>query len=256
MRVILLSTSFLTSALLMTPAAQTPAPAPAARTVARPALTIEVTDPRGATIADVVVRLSGTITREGATDKSGQLRFAGMRAGNYRLRFEHEAYATLERDVTVAARTLAVDVTLTPAPPPRVIEAPAPAPPAPIASPAGTQRTTNVPAFVERNFISSKEGAKESVLGCTGEATSTLIQLREPMAEHSHDTAEMLYIVAGEATHRVEGRDESLVAGAFSAVPRGMVHAITRRGRNPVIIISVVAGKPCADQSGTSARTQ
>jgi quercetin dioxygenase-like cupin family protein len=106
--------------------------------------------------------------------------------------------------------------------------------------------------FVERNFISNKEGIKESLLGCTGEATSTLIQLREPLTEHSHDTAEMLYIVAGEATHRVEGKDETLAAGAFSAVPRGTLHSLTRRGRNPVIIISTVSGKPCTESTTTA----
>jgi mannose-6-phosphate isomerase-like protein (cupin superfamily) len=256
MRVFMLATSFVACAFLAAVSAQTAqTPAPAAR--ARPALTIEVTDAKGATIPDVVVRLTGTLAREGSTDGSGQLRFAGMRAGNYRLRFEHEAFTTLERDVTVATRTVAVDVTLTPAPPPKVVQAPPPPPPpAPVAGPPGTQRTTNVPVFVERNFISNKEGIKESLLGCTGEATSTLLQLREPLAEHAHDTAEMLYIVAGDATHHVDGRDETLTAGSFSAVPRGMLHSLTRRGRNPVIIISTIAGKACADQSGTQARTQ
>jgi quercetin dioxygenase-like cupin family protein len=254
MRVFMIATSFAACGLLAaSSAAQTSAPA-AAR--ARPALTIEVTDPKGATIPDVVVRLTGTLAREGSTDGSGQLRFAGMRAGNYRLRFEHESFTTLEREVTVATRTVAVDVTLTPAPPPRVVEAPPPPPPpAPVVGPPGTQQTTNVPLFVERNFISNKEGVKESLLGCTGEATATLLQVREPLAEHSHDTAEMLYIVAGDATHRIDGRDETLPAGSFSAVPRGMVHSLTRRGRNPVIVISTIA-KPCVDQTRTTARTQ
>jgi quercetin dioxygenase-like cupin family protein len=113
-----------------------------------------------------------------------------------------------------------------------------------------------VPTFVERNFISNKEGVKESLLACTGESTSTLVQLREPLTEHSHDTAEVLYVVAGEATHRVDGKEETLTAGAFSAIPRGMLHSLTRRGRNPVIVISTVSGKPCVESAATTARTR
>ncbi len=229
------------------PTTQAPRPRAAAQPAARPALTVEVTDTQGATIPDVLVRLTGTMSREGRTDQSGQLRFATMRPGNYRIRFELEGFVPLERDVTVANRTLSVDAMLTPAPPPPKVEAPPPPPPpAPIVRPAGEQKTTNVPAFVEQNFIPAREGKKESLVGCTGEATSTLLQLRDPLTEHTHaEASEMLYVVAGEATHRVGARDETLTAGSFSTVPRGTAHSLTRRGRNPVIVISTLAGQPC-----------
>ena len=143
---------------------------------------------------------------------------------------------------------------LTPAPPPPKVEAPPPPPPpAPIVRPAGEQKTTNVPTFVEQNFIPAREGKKESLVGCTGEATSMLIQLRDPLAEHTHaEGSEMLYVVAGEATHRVGDRDETLTAGSFSAVPRGTAHSLTRRGRNPVIVISTLAGQPCDAAAATT----
>ncbi len=237
------------------PTTQAPRPRAAAQPAARPALTVEVTDTQGVTIPDVLVRLTGTMSREGRTDQSGQLRFATMRAGNYRLRFEREGFVPLERDVTVANRTLSVDAMLTAAPPPPKVEAPPPPPPppAPIVRPAGEQKTTNVPTFVEQNFISARDGKKESLVGCTGEATSTLIQLRDPLVEHTHaEGSEMLYVVAGEATHRVGDRDETLTAGSFSAVPRGTAHSLTRRGRNPVIVISTLAGQPCDTAAPTT----
>ena len=228
------------------PRAQTPAPARAAR----PSLTIQVTDFSGNAIAGVAVRMTGTVSREGKTDSSGALIFGNLRSGSIRLRFEHERFITLERDVTIRTTpNPPIDVTLTAAPPPPKMEPPPPAPaPVKSAAPRTTERprTTNVPNFVEDNFIGRSEPRKDSNVGCMGTATATLIQLRDPLPDQSHANAdEMFYIVAGEATLKIGGREEALEAGAFSTVPMGTSYSLTRRGRNPVVVLSILSGEPC-----------
>ncbi len=216
-----------------------------------------MTDFSGNPVAGVVVKMTGTTAREGKTDANGALSFANLRAGAVRLHFEHERFVTLERDVTVrASGSMPVDVTLTAAPPP---PKPDPPPPAPVpVKPAITRtterpRTTNVPNFIEANFIGRSEPRKDSNVACMGTATGTLIQLRDPIPEDSHANAdEMLYVVAGEATLKVSGKDEVLEAGAFSTVPMGTTYSLTRRGRNPVVILSIVSGEPCRSAEAAS----
>lgn len=217
---------------------------------ARPSLAIQVTEGLGKTIPDVAVRLTGTIAREGKTDGSGQITFTNLRAGSFRLRFERDGFVTLERDVTL--RTTPpfppVDVTLTAAPPPPAVEPPPPPAPAPAATRPGVgeSKTTSVPTFVERNFIGRSEGKKESNVACLGTATAVIIQLRDPLPQHIHaDADEMLYIVAGEATLKIDGREDPVDAGSFSSIPANVAHTLTRRGRNPVIILSMLTGAPC-----------
>jgi mannose-6-phosphate isomerase-like protein (cupin superfamily) len=147
-----------------------------------------------------------------------------------------------------ASGVVQVDVALTetPAPPP------APEPPAPVVAPqpprpVGEFSTTDVPSFVERNFIGRNEPAKVTPLGCTGYATSRLIQLRDPLEGEVHgDADESVYVVAGELALGVEGRGERvLAAGSFATLPRGTRYSLTRRGRNPPILVSVLSGPPC-----------
>jgi mannose-6-phosphate isomerase-like protein (cupin superfamily) len=241
------------------PAAQTtPAPKPAqpARPAraARPSLQIEVTDPGGAPLEGVQVRSVGPVDREGATNASGQVSFTNLRQGTYRVRFEKEGYVILERDTTLPAATRAtrLDVALTPAPelppPPPPPAAPPPPPPAP-PRPVGEARNVNVPDFTEKNFIGRNDPQKFSTLGCTGYATTRLLQLREPLADRLHDDAdETFYVVAGEAAVRILDRDWGLQPGSLLVVPRGTKHTITRRGRNPAILVSVLSGPPCTPE--------
>jgi mannose-6-phosphate isomerase-like protein (cupin superfamily) len=160
--------------------------------------------------------------------------------------------------VTVrASGSQPVDVTLTAAPPPPKVEAPPPVPvPAKPAIVRTTERPrmTNVTNFIDDNFIGRSEPRKDSNFACMGTATATLVQLRDPMTETSHDNAdEMIYIVAGEATIKINGHDQALESGAFATVPMGTPYSMTRRGRNPVIMLSIVSGEPCksADQQVT-----
>jgi mannose-6-phosphate isomerase-like protein (cupin superfamily) len=56
---------------------------------------------------------------------------------------------------------------------------------------------------------------------------------------------EVLYVVAGEGTVRAKGEPTDIAAGSLSVMPRGVVHSIDRRGRNPLILVSMLAGGPC-----------
>jgi mannose-6-phosphate isomerase-like protein (cupin superfamily) len=204
----------------------------------------------GKTIPEVRVKASGPVDREAATDPSGNVTFTNVVAGSYRLRFEHEHFVTLERDVTVLrGQPLRAMVSLNaapPPPPPPKVE-PVAAPQAPTPAPTGNYQpsSTDIPDLVEKNFIGGA-AIKKSTVGCTASASSQVIQLRDPLADHSHaDQDELIYVVAGEGSHRVGGRDFQLSGGVFSVVPRGTTHSITRRGRQPLVIISTLSGTPC-----------
>lgn len=215
----------------------------------RPTLAVEVTNPAGEPLGGAAVTVTGPLDRAGTTNAAGVVRLANLRAGTYRVRFDREGFITLEREVTLrASGVVEVDVVLkeAPAPPPPPAPAePVPSPEAP--RPVGEFATTDVPNFVERNFIGRNEPVKITPLGCTGYATSRLIQLRDPLEGQVHANAdESVYVVAGEVAFRVEGRgDQVLVAGSFATVPRGTTYGLTRRGRNPPIIVSVLSGPAC-----------
>jgi mannose-6-phosphate isomerase-like protein (cupin superfamily) len=238
-----------------TPSTQPPAtrkPAPATRGP----IEVRVTSPSGEPVAGVAITLQGNMARSGQTDEEGVALLRTVPAGQYRLRFAKPGFMPLERDITVRqSGTTRVEVTLSEAEAP---PAPAPVPPvaapAPPPAPAGNAepKTVVIPDFIDQNYL-GRAPRKDSVIGCTDSMKSTLIQMREPLAEHTHnDGDEVLYIVAGEATHKVGGREFKLEPGTYSLVPRGVPHSITRRGSNPVVLLSIETGQPCA--SGVTAR--
>jgi len=99
--------------------------------------------------------------------------------------------------------------------------------------------------FLDKNFI-GRDPLKESVLGCTADATTRLLQLRDPLATHTHaDLDETLYIVAGEGEVHIGEETMPLSPGTLSVIPRGMSHSVARRGRNPLVMISTLSGAPC-----------
>jgi mannose-6-phosphate isomerase-like protein (cupin superfamily) len=229
---------------------QTPAAEAKPQPAVRPTVTVFVTDRSGQPISSVSVKASGPVERTGSTDVEGTLVFRNVTAGSYRLRFEHGQYVTLDRDITVQAgrplkTTVALDLAPPPPPPPKpeIVTPPAPPPPPPL--PAVEPSAVAIPDFVEKNYIGSAP-SKYSSVGCTASATTVLIQLRDPLAEHTHaDSDEILYVVAGEGTHRVAGKDMPLAPGSLAIVPRGTTHSVARRGRAPIIVLSTLSGPPC-----------
>ena len=87
---------------------------------------------------------------------------------------------------------------------------------------------------------------KQDEVGCTASARTTLLQLREPGKEEARpDADEVLYVVAGEGTLRLGNRDLPLASSTVAVVPRGTVRGLTRKGKNPLILLSVVSGPAC-----------
>ena len=235
------------------PATQATKPKPRPASGATTTALLFITDPSGAAVEGVTVTLTGPVDREATSPLSGPTRVQGLRAGTYRVRFAKDGFITFEKELTWRAGTAApeIAVTLHPAPePPAPAPAPAPAtvePAPPKLPPPGTPKTMPLIDFIEKNLISGKEPHKENLIGCSGVGQSLLWQIRDPWTDRQHDSADVsVYVIAGEGTLRLGDRDVSVTNGSFAVVPRGTSYGFTRRGRNPLIVLAVLAGAPCA----------
>jgi Carboxypeptidase regulatory-like domain len=229
------------------PPVVTQKPRPPAQSSATTVATVTVTDQAGAPLTDVRVMLTGLLDRSGSTQTSGIVKFDGLRPGVYRLRFSKEGYTTLEREFEWRAGqpAPAPSVTLSTAPPP-----PAPPPPPAAARPSmpapGKPVALSLPDFIEKNYITNSQPQKTSPVACSGLAQNVLWQIREPWENRQNDTADtMLYVIGGEGTLRLDGRDSALQAGHFASIPRGSSYSLLRRGRNPLIVLATLVGEPC-----------
>jgi len=262
MRIVLLFSLFAISAL----SAQTPAPTQPAQPppttapaqakpkprppAARTALVITVTTPDGATLPGIRVDLLGAADRSGETDSSGTLRLANVRPGTYRVRFSAPSVITFEREVIVrAGQTADLDVMLNPAPQEPEPEPPPPQQQPPVAAPPqgplGEPKIVSILDLLEKDFV-GRQPRKETLLGCSVNFRSMMIQLNETLPERLYEHAEAAYyVLGGEGTVRLNGRESPLVTGSFALVPRGAAHAFTRKGRRPLILLSVLSGEAC-----------
>ncbi len=221
---------------------------PAAPRAGRSGVAITVTDATGMTLPGVMVELSGPTPRTAETDAGGQANFPGLNAGTYRLRFTGNTVTAFEREVTLAAGQIAkLPIRLTPAPEPVAATPEAPAsPPAPAVGPGGQPQVLSVVDLVERELIGSNVPRKDALVACSGNTRTMLVQLNEPQAQRVYAAAEALYyVVAGEGAMAVDGRDVPLQAGVYASLPRGTTHALTRKGRRPLILLAVLSGEPC-----------
>ena len=232
-----------------TPAPRRPAAAPAG---SRGGMAITVTDPSGATIPGVRIASDGPTPRNGETNASGQASFPGLLAGVYRLRFESDAVVPFEKEVAVRnGQVLAVDVMLNPAKkvapppaPPPVAVAPPPAAKAPV-GPLGQLQVLSLVDLAEKE-LERKQPRRETLVSCSANTRSTLLQLNQDQPQRLYENAEsLLYVIAGEGVLRVNDRETRMVAGSFAAIPRDTPFVVARRGRNPVIFLSVLSGEPC-----------
>ncbi len=233
------------------PAAQTPAPQ--RRATPRPAgLQVIVRDVSGSPLAGVKVTASGAVSQEVVTDDKGTATVSPLRDGTYRLRFERDGFVTVERDVAVrsgqpaevyaAMRISSVQPAPAAAPPPPT----APLPPPPVAAaPIEPPVFVSIPSFLDKNLV-RRGPPKESLMGCLADSTTRLLQLPDALSEHTHSTVdEILYVVAGQGTVRLKNDSSDIEPGSLSIIPRGVAHAIDRRGKNPLILVSVLSGEPC-----------
>jgi quercetin dioxygenase-like cupin family protein len=223
-----------------------PRPRAAAKAPAKPtSARVTVRDRQGAPIEDAQIVLAGVEGAEFTTGPVGTAIIPNLTLGTYRIHVEKKGYIPLEREFIVGTAIMTpVDVVLNEAPPPP--PPPPAAEPAPKAlGPAGAPVLLSIPDFLDKNFI-GREQLKESILACNQVETVRLLQLKEGLASHVHDnTDEILYVVAGDGAIRL-GEDTTVVrAGSLAVVPHGAAHAIERRGKNPLIVLSTLSGNPC-----------
>jgi uncharacterized RmlC-like cupin family protein len=205
-----------------------------------------VTDPSGAPISNVKVTLTGPAPRSTRTE-GGRAVFENLPRGAYKFRFERDGFAPLEREVDGrGSRPINVKVVLAPAgssPPP--LGPVAPLPPSPIAIDARSV-VLDLPAFIEKNYV-GRAASKSTPIACAAGASSTLIQINEPISGHTHPGAdEFVYVIAGQGGLTLGDRTELLNAGVFVLVPRGVAHAFTPGPKKPLVFVSTRAGEKCA----------
>jgi hypothetical protein len=224
---------------------------------------VVVRDQSGVPLADARVTVAEA-NQSVLTDATGVAAVAPLRVGVYRFRFDREGFIPLERDVAIRpGRAVDVEVALSlapapppPPPPPPPVEPPPPEPPPPPPPPppplpSGPPTFVDIPGFLDKNFV-GRDPLKESVFGCTAGGTTRLLQLRENLADHEHaDLDEVIYVVAGNGAVRLKDQTTVVAPGGLVVIPRGVTHAIERRGRNPLIVVSVLSGAPCRT-AGTS----
>ena len=242
------------------PTTQKPAPAPATQkpagtraptTSARSGMAITVTSPQGATLSGVNVAIMGPTERSGETDGGGQVNFPGLQAGTYRLRFSGDKVTAFEKEVIVRAGQISdVDVSLTAAPEPKVIMQPAPAlPPGPTtaAGPKGQPVTHAIGDLLEKEFV-GKQPRRETLLSCSGNERAAMIQLNEAMPERLYENADAIYyVLGGEGTLMLNGKEMKLGLNGFASVPRGTSHSFLKRGNRLLVLLSVLSGEPCEE---------
>jgi mannose-6-phosphate isomerase-like protein (cupin superfamily) len=206
---------------------------------------INVTDAAGAPIGDVTVNLSGPVTRTTRTER-GRTVFESLPTGTYKFRFEKAGYVTLEREVAGrGAKPIDVKVSLesvpVEAPPPKPVEVVPPPPP-----PVDVKLAVlDMLPFIEKNYI-GKAAGKTTPMGCATGGSSTLLQVNEPLALHTHDDAdEFIYVISGQGIARLSGREESLGPAVFLMIPRGMPHTLSAGAKKPLVMMSIRAGDKC-----------
>ena len=204
---------------------------------------INVADPDGKPVPTVTVQVEGPASRTTRTE-GGRIALEGMPAGAYRIRFDREGFVPLERELTArAGQVVDVKVTLTPLPPPPEPPEPPPAPSKPVY--AAKPAAIDILQVIDKEFVGRAPG-RTTPLSCGGEVESTLIQLNQPLAEHTHEDAdEVFYVIAGEGNAQFGGQQQRLKAGVYLFVPRGTPHTLTQSGRNPLIVLSTRSGVPC-----------
>jgi len=240
-----------------TPVTQTPTPVatPAVRPATQSsstatgkpgALSLTVRSEQGDALAGVVIAAHGAVDRGGVTGSDGLVTLQNMPAGTYRCRVTRDGFVMLDKEVTIraGARTTA-EAVLSAAPPPPPPAPPEETRPAAGAGPVGTPRVLSIADLAEQ-MLKESQPTVERLVGCSGVAASRVITTKENIAPHRHaDADEMIYVVAGEATLTIAQADQVVVAGWFGLVPRGTAHSLTRRGRSPLVVLSVQSGQGC-----------
>jgi hypothetical protein len=243
------------------PAQPQPSPRPAAPATTTPRRTatpttrggiaITATSPQGSTLSGVRVSISGPTERSDQTDASGQLSIPSLLTGTYRVRFEGEKVTAFEKEVTVqTGKITEVDVMLNPAPEPKIVVAPSAPAPASVSAPQGPKGqplTVGVVALLEKEFVKDQP-RRESLLSCSVNQRTTMIQLNKALPERLYEDADAAYyVLGGEGTIQLNGKNTQLATYDFVSVPRGTAHSFTNKGKRALVLLAVLSGEPCEE---------
>lgn len=230
----------------------------AAAPQARVTLEIQVATEDGKALSGILVTAQGALYRSGRSDDAGRVTLSGLPVGTYRLRAEGEGVITLDKEVTVkpgAPTTIDFALAAAPPPPEPPPPPPPPAPPPPTLSladlPPGDPRTVFLPELAEKS-LGGRDRVRTVPLGCSGVNRSELLIVRETTGPSSRPDVDVtFYLIAGEGTLTLAGKDQPLTPGWFGLVPRGSSYTLARKGRNPAVLLAVTAGVPCDAASPT-----
>ncbi|HEY6356597.1 MAG TPA: carboxypeptidase regulatory-like domain-containing protein [Vicinamibacterales bacterium] len=233
------------------PADAKPAPAAQSAPGVKPgSIDLTVTSQTGALLSGASVRADGPSSRQGSTDVEGDVILTNVAAGTYRCRIQRDGYITLEKELTVKVGARAVaEAVLSPAPPAPPSPAPAPPPPTTAAQPvlvAGLPVAVSLVDQLADDLIKSKDAVAEHDLGCSGATSAKLIRLHDGLPSQTQaDADEMLYVIAGDATLTIGGKDQVVGPGWLGIIPRGTNHALARRGNKTLLVLSIQSGPVC-----------
>jgi mannose-6-phosphate isomerase-like protein (cupin superfamily) len=107
-------------------------------------------------------------------------------------------------------------------------------------------QTVSIVALVERELISKNEPRSETLIACSGNTRTTLVQLNQDQPRRLYDAAEMTYyVIAGEGALQMGDRETAIAPGSLVALPRGTGHGMLRKGKRPLILLATLSGSPC-----------
>jgi mannose-6-phosphate isomerase-like protein (cupin superfamily) len=208
-----------------------------------------VTNEKGDLLADATVAIRGGIDRGGTSGSDGTVALQNLPPGTYRARITRDGYYTLDKEVTIKAATKATaEAVLSPAPPPPPPPAPPPVETKP-AAPAGKPGVATVVSVVDLidQMRKDPQPVVDHDLGCAYGSASKLIVAKANVPAHQHaDADEFLYVVYGDGTLTVGDKTVPLTAGSFAIAPRGVSHAIAKKGPKEMVLLVVLSGKPCS----------
>jgi mannose-6-phosphate isomerase-like protein (cupin superfamily) len=82
------------------------------------------------------------------------------------------------------------------------------------------------------------------------------VQLNQNQPRRLYEGADLTYyVISGEGTLRVDGRETAIGPSSFISVPRGTGYELLGRGRRSLVLLMELNGEPCEEASrGTRGR--
>jgi len=211
-------------------------------------VTVSATDGAGLGVSGVHVTVNGPVTRDGTTVSDGSFRALALKPGDYRLRFEHERFVTLERLVTVkGGQPTDVDVMLSRAPEKAQTEPPPPPPTAePRASAPLPEAAFDVTSYLEKEYLKSGANRVKSI-ACSASDSVSLVQTTTSYASAAGKRQLVLVAIAGQGRVNVGTKSERIDSrsGSTVTVPENTGFEAAREGKSTLVFVLVEIGKGC-----------